>query len=283
VKTLEPRYPAKLKRFCLTLILEKFLYQLIGTKSSNNGYTIEDVNESGALDLAATVAQSVQIWYNVSGNMPQCINWKSQESNLQTKRKTVSKKLLDSKNQNIGIKDENNGVCTASKEAMDSMTAWNILTCNEGLNLVNWWAQGVGHDLYWPPNQEKDYSRENLVPGSLSYCVYLQNLGLYGIPSVRDDWSFWLDTVYGGTRMQYASNIVYSNGNLDPWMPAGVAQTENSNDGSVVSLIIEMGGHHLDLFFPTEEDPESVRTVRAIEDQHIAKWISDVAKRNKQL
>jgi hypothetical protein len=159
--------------------------------------------------------------------------------------------------------------CTASQSAMDSMTAWNTLTCNEGINLINWWVQGVGNDLYWPPNQKKGFTKESLVPGSLAYCPYLQTMGLYGIPSKGDEWSLWLDTVYGGDRMRYVSNIVYTNGNLDPWMPAGVApvlgvdaasqRLEEGNTEEVLSLVIDMGGHHLDLFFPTEEDPQSVR------------------------
>mmetsp|Transcript_32314 Transcript_32314/g.54015 ORF Transcript_32314/g.54015 Transcript_32314/m.54015 type:complete len:116 (+) Transcript_32314:1719-2066(+) len=37
---------------------------------------------------------------------------------------------------------------SSSSGGLDAGTAWNILVCNEGINLVNWWAQGVGHDLY---------------------------------------------------------------------------------------------------------------------------------------
>ena len=71
--------------------------------------------------------------------------------------------------------------------------------------------------------------------------------------------------------MQYASNIVFTNGNLDPWMPAGVNMIKNIKtyeskepviqqlSSTVKSLLIDMGGHHLDLFWPTESDPESVR------------------------
>ena len=69
----------------------------------------------------------------------------------------------------------------------------------------------------------------------------------------------------GGLRLEYATNIVFTQGDLDPWMPAGVpatTSTTSSNlqlENSVVSVVIEMGGHHLDLFWPTEEDPQSVR------------------------
>jgi hypothetical protein len=71
--------------------------------------------------------------------------------------------------------------------------------------------------------------------------------------------------IVGGLRLEYASNIVFSQGDLDPWMPAGVSPTVSATgsalqlDNSLVSVVIEMGGHHLDLFWPTDEDPESVR------------------------
>ncbi len=163
----------------------------------------------------------------------------------------------------------------------DSLTAWNILTCNEGINLVNWRAQGVGHDkLYWPPNVARDYSRENMIPGSLAYCGYYKSIGLYGIPDKRDDWSMWLDTVYGGMRNMYTSNIVYSNGDLDPWMPAGVnmelqqSKKMKKSNSNIMSLLIKQGGHHLDLFWPADIDPVSVKEVRAAEEEQIRKWVA---------
>ena len=143
---------------------------------------------------------------------------------------------------------------------------WNGLTCNEGLNLINWWVQGVGNDLYWPPNKPKNYTFENLVSHSLDYCKAFKTQGLYGFPAEEDVYSVWEDTVYGGTRLQYATNIIFTNGNLDPWIAAGVVLNEtskklNSIHPSVQSLVIDQGGHHLDLFFPTDDDPISVRYV----------------------
>ena len=43
-------------------------------------------------------------------------------------------------------------------------------------------------------------------------------------------------------------------------------------DGSSVALPIALGGHHLDLFFPTENDPPSVRYARNVEEQMIRRW-----------
>ena len=295
-------------------------------KTSNNQYSQADVTSSGALELLQAVAQSIQVWYNVSADLPSCIDWqglaqaKKASKNLlsaqgvpvhslskaarQAARRAphvaeATQSDLKSQGTNADGSDRtsDSNICTLPASSLDAGTAWNALVCSESINLVNWWAQGVGNDLYWPPNQAKGYTFESLVPGSLAFCPYLKGLGLYGVPEKGDDWAFWLDTVYGGTRLQYASNIVYSNGNLDPWSPAGVTASASadskksstggavqtkalSDDGSVVSVTIDMGGHHLDLFWPTEQDPESVRSVRELEKTHIRKWIEQVAQRN---
>jgi hypothetical protein len=95
----------------------------------------------------------------------------------------------------------------------------------------------------------------------MMYCSALDSMGLYGTPKKTDSWSIWEDNVYGGKRLKYATNIVFSNGNLDPWYPAGVsteALSTAGTDSSVLALLIDQGGHHLDLFDATDEDPESV-------------------------
>ena len=103
--------------------------------------------------------------------------------------------------QQQGQKEESSSlpqVCSfAPPSTLDVGTAWNSLVCNEGVNLMNWWAQGTGKDMYWPPNQARNATLENQVPGSLGYCKFLAGLGLYGIPEKPDEWAFWLDTVYG--------------------------------------------------------------------------------------
>ena len=99
--------------------------------------------------------------------------------------------------------DRKDRVCSfPSSTDLDYGTAWNALVCNEGVNLVNWWAQGTGNDMYWPPNQERNATLNNQVPGSLAYCKYLSAMGLYGVPEKTDDYAFWLDTAYG-------ENILY--------------------------------------------------------------------------
>ena len=42
---------------------------------------------------------------------------------------------------------------------------------------------------------------------------------------------------------------------------------------TVLAVIIDLGGHHLDLFFPTDADPESAILAREVEEKEIRKWL----------
>lgn len=266
-------------------------------ETTNNGYSLEDVSKkTNVVKLLNAVVQGIQIWYNVSMDMPECIQWDQTAPNSQfggmrrsnggkpdnmvpaKAKKVLAERATD--NSMFGVSVDENGessnVCTFPTEEFDANFGWNALTCNEGMNLVNWWAQGVGSDLYWPPNQEKGYTLEGLVPASMLYCAFLDGVGLYGTPKKTDSWSIWEDNVYGGKRLKYATNIVFSNGNLDPWSPAGVSAERLAAagaDSSVIALLIDQGGHHVDLFAATAEDPPSVTAARAIEEEHIRRWI----------
>ena len=50
--------------------------------------------------------------------------------------------------------------------------------------------------------------------------------------------------IYGGKNISSSSNIVFSNGLLDPWSTGGI--TKSLSD-SLVAIIIPEGAHHIDL------------------------------------
>ncbi|KAG5452746.1 Dipeptidyl peptidase 2 [Clonorchis sinensis] len=79
-----------------------------------------------------------------------------------------------------------------------------------------------------------------------------------------------LATFYSPKRWKWTSNIVFSNGDLDPWMRGGILEDPSP---SVRALIIHGGAHHLDLRMPNPADPPSVRNVRDIEEKLILSWI----------
>eukprot|EP00232_Nephroselmis_pyriformis_P000338 CAMPEP_0182914218 /NCGR_PEP_ID=MMETSP0034_2-20130328/38458_1 /TAXON_ID=156128 /ORGANISM="Nephroselmis pyriformis, Strain CCMP717" /LENGTH=390 /DNA_ID=CAMNT_0025050991 /DNA_START=354 /DNA_END=1526 /DNA_ORIENTATION=- len=82
----------------------------------------------------------------------------------------------------------------------------------------------------------------------------------------------WATVQYGGKHLAAASNIVFSNGDLDPWAGVGVLESPSS---SVVAVVIKGGAHHLDLFWSHPSDPKSVLDARALERAHIEAWVSE--------
>ena len=81
---------------------------------------------------------------------------------------------------------------------------------------------------------------------------------------------YWYVNYYGTDKLDASSNIIFSNGELDPWRGGGV---NKSFSNSVIAIYIEQGAHHLDLRSANSQDPESVKQARRIEVEHIKKWI----------
>lgn len=78
------------------------------------------------------------------------------------------------------------------------------------------------------------------------------------------------ELIYGGMEIEASSNIVFSNGLLDPWSSGGVMWNVSE---TVVSVIIPEGAHHLDLRSSHPDDPQSVIDARLEEKRHIKNWI----------
>lgn len=84
----------------------------------------------------------------------------------------------------------------------------------------------------------------------------------------------WALDYFGGYRPEKdfmkTSNIIFSNGELDPWHAGGVL-TDVSE--ATTTIWIEDSAHHLDLRLPNEADPDTVKAARQLETVTIAKWI----------
>jgi lysosomal Pro-X carboxypeptidase len=72
-----------------------------------------------------------------------------------------------------------------------------------------------------------------------------------------------------------ASNIVWSQGEYDPWRGGGVV--EDLND-SLRAVVIPEAAHHLDLFFSHQDDTDAVIEARKFEMGEVRKWVNE--KRN---
>lgn len=134
---------------------------------------------------------------------------------------------------------------------------WNILACNQLAMPV-----GFNEESMFLP-QPFDYD---------SYTKMCQDT--FGLTPEYD----WALDYFGGYNINKdflaTTNIIFSNGELDPWRAGGLNYNVTA-DGSGIALYIEGGAHHLDLRAPTDLDPEVLTQARAIEMNHIKKWIAE--------
>ena len=73
----------------------------------------------------------------------------------------------------------------------------------------------------------------------------------------------WALDVFGGRNIKqdfkHMTNIIFSNGDLDPWHSGGVLYNiTSSNKDIFTSLYIPMSAHHFDLRLPNALDPDVV-------------------------
>ena len=80
----------------------------------------------------------------------------------------------------------------------------------------------------------------------------------------------WVAATSEFGRASSASNIVFSNGEYDPWRSGGVLT--NLSD-TLIAVDIAQGAHHLDLFFSDPADPPSVIAARQVEVAAIRRWV----------
>jgi hypothetical protein len=80
----------------------------------------------------------------------------------------------------------------------------------------------------------------------------------------------WIQISTGGNHTRFLSNVVFSDGEKDPWRVGSVG---TSNSDSVIVMVLEGGAHHQDLRFADELDSDQVRAGREIEKQFVRKWL----------
>ncbi len=93
----------------------------------------------------------------------------------------------------------------------------------------------------------------------------------------RPNWM--VDSFGNGVQLVKAThNIIFSDGEKDPWRVGGVPDdAEDLGDGSVVHLLIEGGAHHQDLRFANDMDPETVTAAKKWESDTIAGWLKNAS------
>jgi len=135
-----------------------------------------------------------------------------------------------------------------------SMT-YNLQVCTEVLPQSDFFpAKGMPHDMFY------DFTPVNLT----TFCPSTYN-GLE--PRYTS-----IPQLFGLDRLKAASNIVFSNGEYDPWRSGGILVPISE---SIVSIYVAQGAHHLDLFFTDPRDPPSVTEARRQEMAWVDKWINE--------
>lgn len=86
----------------------------------------------------------------------------------------------------------------------------------------------------------------------------------------------WITTEFGGhdfktSLKMFGSNIIFSNGLLDPWSGGSVLEDISE---TIVALSTENGAHHLDLRAATADDPDWLVDQREAEIKLIEGWLN---------
>lgn len=252
--------------------------------------------------LLTSLRDSVSVWFNITKEL-QCFNitpaYNTAEQSLQTRVtdkvverpfRRMSTTVSDSDLSAAPVTQERN----ASAQCLEKIHkegSWPSLCCNEDINMPITLARGMGNDVFWPPSfprGTRTYDDIVKIERADEGCNDPDDI--FGYPKESDPWGEWLNLYYGGLRIRSHSNIVFSNGLLDPWSAGGVyadgkgrtsggytgAMVQNiTKDGSMIALVIEFGGHHTDLMYSDPKDPPCVTEARKIENDFITRWIHE--------
>eukprot|EP01092_Planopodium_desertum_P015380 TRINITY_DN813_c0_g1_i1.p1 TRINITY_DN813_c0_g1~~TRINITY_DN813_c0_g1_i1.p1 ORF type:complete len:226 (+),score=16.61 TRINITY_DN813_c0_g1_i1:59-679(+) len=133
------------------------------------------------------------------------------------------------------------------------------------------WGQCCGWDylacteVYFPSAQRGMWWPSSVWNETVDSEACQQQFGV----SLRPNWPI---VHWGGFNLGSASNIIFSNGLLDPWHTSGVLT--NMSD-SLIAVVIPASAHHLDLRAPNPADPVYLSGARATEDYYIGTWLVD--------
>ncbi|XP_020676664.1 lysosomal Pro-X carboxypeptidase [Dendrobium catenatum] len=147
--------------------------------------------------------------------------------------------------------------CFDLEDDPHGMSGWDWQACTEMVMPLS----SRKESSMFPP-YEFDY------PAFADECI--QSYGVRPRPT-------WVTTEFGGHDIstvlkKFGSNIIFSNGLLDPWSGGGVLQNISH---SIIALVTKLGAHHIDLRSSTTDDPKWLVELRETEIKLIKGWIND--------
>ena len=242
--------------------------------------------------LLTSVRKAISVWHNVTKDVS-CFNVSDAAPNRQGyMEKMLGGKTLVGTSMLRQLREEERDPQQplSCHEKIKQAGSWEPVCCNDEVNLIITEAQGLGQDFFWPPSLPRGVNSYSDVMRNVTLGPCIDPDGIFGYSRESyDKWSTWLDTYYGSSRMSVHSNIIFSNGLLDPWAAGGVyanypfdepdgeyngPMVQNITDNDIIALIIKFGGHHTDLMYSNKMDPQCVTKARNSEKHYIAKWIT---------
>ena len=145
--------------------------------------------------------------------------------------------------------------CNALPEDVEEDGIWDWQYCTETLPQETYFPRDGINDMFWPAPRDDGWVD--------AHCRTK-----YGVAPRRT----WIADYHGGRAgVAAATNIVFSNGALDPWSAGGV---HNASGDGKQSVLIDLGAHHLDLMFAHPDDPPCVLAAREAEIGAIREWLA---------
>jgi lysosomal Pro-X carboxypeptidase len=166
-------------------------------------------------------------------------------------------------------------VCNDISDLGKSVTSptWDYMVCSERMinEIPYFGASGTPNDMFW---------RQTTWNQSMfdDYCSKA-----WGVKPRYYHWQA-LGPKSDARGLAAVSNVVFTNGQLDPWSSGGILSNESLAAGSV-AYFIHNAGHHLDLFFPTQQDTvfaPDVIWVRERQLESVKKWIAEYNEQKLQ-
>jgi len=157
----------------------------------------------------------------------------------------------------IGVIYNNTGNWTCYNYTIDipnwgGCCGWDYLACTEVYLPIG--QSGIFPSYPW------NFSADN------DACM--QQFGV----SIRPEWPVIQWGALLNMTSADGSNIIFSNGLLDPWHSSGILESPSEN---LISIVIPEAGHHLDLRGPNPADPFYVTDARIQEQSIIEGWLND--------
>ncbi|CAI5447337.1 unnamed protein product [Caenorhabditis angaria] len=156
----------------------------------------------------------------------------------------------------------NRNNCDGGFSSLGDPLGWLFQVCTEVIRELC--SDGPPNDIFWKTCPDTFERKREACYSTFSHLGYKKSMFHPNIVTHN----------YGLSTMPTATNIIFTNGYLDPWSGYGYSK-KNVLKGPIKSIILKTGAHHYDLRGAHELDTKEVKQVRIFEKNEIKKWIKE--------